>query len=247
MNPSHPKNIEIKVTVDGRLVAEAIDAFDLDPAAAQARSIWFCESAAGLHHQRLDLLDRGIILRMRAGAFDSSDATVKLRGSQPPQLSSTWQDKFEVEGDWSGEQKMISASLTAKIKAGVIESAVAEGGCLQDVFAGLQTRYLSEECEPPVAPAELRALGPIAALKWKAFSVDGLSSDVRAEQWAVDDLLFLEFSLRVKFRDAKDAQQELRQVIADHGIKIGNQQAPKTSLVLRHLAETSGDTVAGAR
>jgi hypothetical protein len=237
MDPSHPKNVEIKVTVDGRLVAEAIDAFNLDPAAAEARSIWFCESAAGLHHQRLDLLDRGIILRMRAGGLDSSDATVKLRGSQPPQLRSHWRDEFEIEGDWSGEQKMISASLTAKVKAGVIESSVAAGGSLQDVFAGLQSRYLSEECEPPVGAAELRALGPIAALKWKAFSVDGLSSGVRAERWAVDDLLFLEFSIRVKFRDGKDAQQELRQVIADHGIKVGNQQAPKTSMVLRHLAK----------
>ena len=237
MDPSHPKNVELKVTVDGRLVAEAAREFHLDPAAAEARSIWFCESAAGLHHQRLDLLDRGIILRMRAGEVDSSDATVKLRGSQPPALSSKWQDKFEVEGDWSGEQKMISASLTAKIKAGVIESSVADGGSLQDVFAEPQTRYLSEECEPPVAPAELRALGPIAALKWKAFGVDGLSTDVRAEQWSVDNLLFLEFSIRVKFRDAQDAQQELRQVIADRGIDVGNQQAPKTSLVLRHLAK----------
>ncbi|MET0866038.1 MAG: hypothetical protein ABWZ98_17030 [Nakamurella sp.] len=233
---SHPKNVEVKVTIDGELVAAAAEAFDLDPARAAIRSIWFCESAAGLAAHRLDLLERGIILRLRAGTAESTDATVKLRSEDPPMLRPPWKDSFEIEGDWSGDRRMISASLTADVGAGVIESAVGKTAGLNDVFDGTQLRFLAEECNPPVVPAALRALGPVAALKWKAFDVSGLSADVRAEQWQVDELLFLEFSIRVKWNAAGKAQEDLLAVLAHRGIEPGDQQAPKTSVVLEHLA-----------
>ena len=71
---------------------------------------------------------------------------------------------------------------------------------------------------------------------WSALDKDDFPHDIRAERWETDQLQFLEFSIRVDWDEAKEAQRGLHRLLADRGVDLSGQDEPKTTLVLRHLA-----------
>lgn len=234
-----PEKVEIKANVSGKDTESAAEALGLHRRDAESRSIWFAESGTGLDDGRLALNARGIILRLRKVVDGPDDCTVKLRGPEPPELSAYWAERFEIEGDWSGE-RLFSASLVAEVPSRRVDRAVGSGD-LSTVFDEDQRRYLEEECRPRIDLSDLRPLGPIAALKWGSVKIPG-RDDLRAEHWKVAGKRFLEFSVRVDWADRKKSQERLQEVLRDKGVRLGRVQAPKTSLVLRLLAGLPGDT-----
>jgi len=179
-----------------------------------------------------------LILRLRKIPGDS-DATVKLRSKQELPLDASWADKFTIEGDWSGTNKMVSASLKTNVADSMIDAAVPPGGKPGLGFTALQTEFLENGCSPPVEMADLAALGPVRAYKW---SVKKLLPEpfekvkLNFERWEIPNLAFLEFSVRVDYDLAPDAQKELKRLLKSHGVTVDEDQQPKTSRVLRRLA-----------
>ena len=232
----NPKTVEIKVTVANDLVDGAAKAFALRDSDAERRKIWFCESRAGLADRKLLLLDRGIILRLRAIPDDPDDATLKLRAKALPDLPAELD--FEVQGDWAGDHRLLSASMVSKVPGKQIREAVASDGDLSQAFSAVQLSYLSDHCDPPIEATALQALGPIQASKWSSILVAGFPHTLRAELWEVPGLRFLEFSIEVSWADAETAQARLHRELTSRGLAVGLDQAPKTTLVLRPLAGT---------
>ena len=234
--PDHPEKVEIKANASGSHAKAAADAFHLTDDNGAARRIWFLESGHGIEQGRLDLLEHGLILRLRAIADEPDDTTVKLRGEHAPTLRKRWRRHFRVEGDWSGEQHLISASFTEKMASGRIGEAVEEDGNISRAFTGKQEDYLQHGWHPSVHMSELKCLGPIHGVKWSKVESDHFPYELWAERWKIDELHFLEFSIRVDWDDAERAQVRLARLLTDRGVDLSSQQIPKTTIVLRHLA-----------
>lgn len=236
--PDHPEKVEIKANASGSHANTAADAFSLTDDNGAARLIWFLESRRGIEQGRLDLLDHGLILRLRSIERDPDDTTVKLRSRRAPTIPGRWLPSFEViEGDWAGDQHLISASFTEKVASDRIEEATREGGNISRAFTAEQEDYLSHAHQPPIDLDELQSLGPIQARKWSALEKDHFPHDIRAERWEINQLQFLEFSIRVDWDEAKEAQRGLHRLLADRGVDVSGLDEPKTTLVLRHLAK----------
>jgi hypothetical protein len=99
-----------------------------------------------------------------------------------------------------------------------------------------QEDYLNHAHRPSKGLDELQTLGPIQARKWSALEKDHFPHDIRAERWQIDQLQFLEFSIRVDWDEAEEAQRGLHRLLTDRGVDPSGVDEPKTTLVLRHLA-----------
>jgi hypothetical protein len=226
-------DVEIKVNFTESQIEQAKRAFGLNRE-SKDREIWFGEVVTG-HDGRdaLPLLERGVILRVRATKKNSGDVTLKLRGPDGCIDVPAWTkrvdglDDAKVEGDWA-DRRLVSASLTAKSDKAGREDLEAGLPPIKSLMSTEQTD-LARELLIPLDDVKL--LGPITAHKWE-HEHDG---DVDAEEWSVGNLHFLEISV-VATADPEAAQQRLTQRALDGGLKFEEGQGPKTTLVLEHLA-----------
>lgn len=229
------EKIELKVTVADDAVRRAIAAFGLGE--PKHKRIWFGEvpsPAAG----RLPLSARGLIVRLRI-AKRRATATLKLRGPDGcldaagwRDLSEPWGDDAKIEGDWSGDRHLVSASLDHTVE----RESPPEPVSTADLVAYLsgEQRHLARQLLMPLD--RLRPLGPIAADEWEE-SVPGVRGEVSFERWVVDDLCFLELSLTVAAEEAADTQPSLLAALTSRGIEVAPSAATKTETVLAHLVE----------
>jgi hypothetical protein len=134
------------------------------------RRIWFCESRPGLKEGRLDLLGHGLILRLPAVADDPDDTTVKRRGKQALTLPDLCAPHFRTEGDWAGEQHLISSSFTEELASGQIEEACPMEWHRTISYMHGTCRYMSE----------LKCLGPSNAIKWTKLATNDFPYEFRA-------------------------------------------------------------------
>ncbi len=230
--------VEIKISLDAEHVDEARDRFDLRSKKADEATIWFCEDVDRSRRLRLDTAH--LIVRLRRKEKAADDSTVKLRGTelQPPP---GWDKKdgdseFKLEGDWSGPTQSVSASVVAKVDQGLIGKAAQPRPLDDGLFRPAQHRLLAAVLGPDaIALGSLQPLGPISARQWKKEHKDGFRHDVAAEEWTVDDLRFLELSIRVPFEDALDSQTEFTEWVA-----MPAMAGTKTKIVLNHFAERGG-------
>ncbi len=134
---------------------------------------------------------------------------------------------------------MLAASCVADLQRGTIENALDGSGQIADLFSDPQREFLADCGQIRVALGAVTVLGAraIAATQWKDFSV-GSVPDVVAERWTVDELDFLELSIRVESgaEDAAAAQRTLQDEVASRGLEFDNNDKPKTKRVMRRLA-----------
>lgn len=239
--------VEIKVTLGADQVDDGLAAFALGPAPVERRQIWFCEYID--EHVRSDdlpLLARGIIVRVRKRKDHADDATLKLRGPEGSIDPALWHrqtgklgKQARIEGDWTGDHHLVSASLDSDVEGGRIDEILAE--------RPHQVQRLFSDAQEALAEAwllgfhGLQLLGPIDARKWEA-GAGKLEHDIAAELWEVDDRLrFLELSIRVEVaQDQRAEQRRLEATVRDHELRIDPKQKTKTRLVLQQLAEAAG-------
>jgi hypothetical protein len=226
-------DVEIKVNFTGSQIEQAKQVFDLKEDDAEKRDIWFGEIRTGRDgREALPLLDRGVILRVRAKK-ESGEVTVKLRGADGCIDVAAWNavgltGEKKLEGDWA-DRRQVSASLTVKSDdAGRIDF---EAGVPQivDLMSDDQ-KALAGRLMVPLGEVEL--LGPIAARKWKHEDIGG---DIDAEEWTVGGLHFLEISISVP-EQPEQAQEDLLKRVQAADLTVAPNQEPKTTQVLRHLA-----------
>jgi hypothetical protein len=239
--------IEIKANIEGN-VGDALAALG-DPGSATKRAIWFAEDRSGIAAGQLNMLSRGIILRVRSGEDD--DSTAKLRPVDSGQLTSPWADpftkpplKYRIEGDWSGDHHVMAASAEASHEQASLSEAVHDSR-FDQIFSPEQRHLVQDGAHIAVEVDQLVALGPIASTKWQDLTMGGVDN-VDAERWTVADLDFLELSIRVKPKDnetaahyrarAEKAQQDLLSAIAELKLELDTNAESKTQRVLAALA-----------
>jgi hypothetical protein len=241
----HMEHVEIKVSFGAEHLAEAASAFGLRAADAEERDIWFCEYLDGpAGPTGLPLLDQGIILRLRRRRGRADDATMKIRRSEQAPLPGDWrprlgeQETFGVEGDWVGSRRLVSASLVARLGDDDIDEVATGRRSVARVFSAAQEDLLRVSCPLPIDLRALEPLGPVAAHKWEP-APRGFEHPIAAERWKVDELRFLELSIRVPGAAAETAQAAFERHLRDRGLDVDTVQETKTRLVLGHLARAA--------
>lgn len=246
------KKIELKLTVSGAAAAQTSAAFGLTDQAAKKRQIWFCDVPMGPAHP-LPMSARGLIVRVRLGR-SSGTTTLKLRGPESCLSPTTWQARSaawngmaKLEGDWSGDRHLVSASLDNDFTAADGADPPRHPADIQALMS-IDQRDLANSWIMPLD--RLQPLGPIAAASWTADL--GLPDEVTFERWTVADLQFLELSIRVGAAEAAELQPQLASLMADRGIAVDPRSATKTETVLRTLRplehrHRTGQQVIGSR
>jgi hypothetical protein len=238
------ENVEIKVTFGAEQVPRATSAFGLRPADAEEREIWFCEYLDGQAGPTgLPLLGQGIILRLRRKRDGADDATMKVRRGEEEPPPGDWRPRlteketFGVEGDWVGSRHLVSASLVSKLGGDDIDEVESGRRSVARVFSAAQEDLLRVSCPLPVDLRALEPLGPVAARKWEPQARE-FEHQIAAERWKVDELRFLELSIRVPRAAAETAQAAFgRHLRDDRGLGADTVQETKTRLVLEHFAK----------
>lgn len=238
---ARPKKVELKISVHADDVARARRRLELTDEGATTASIWFCDQPEiDAPAVKLALFDRGVIVRLRHKQEDDSDSTIKLRRRDPMRLPNGFgnNDALKVEGDWSGDRRQVSASLVATVDGTLIDEAGADGPPLERrLFSPDQRRFATAILRSnDVELISLRPLGPIHALRWQEFPREDLDEEVGAEQWIVDEQMFLELSMRVKYENAEKWQRRFNDWASDLGLDVGAVQTTKTQAVLEHFA-----------
>jgi hypothetical protein len=230
--------VEIKVSLAGSRVAQALEALGLDGGDGQPRSIGFLEDATvGVE---LPLLGQGIVLRVRRTG-DEEDSTVKLRPCRRSQLTTEWTSEEEgdgwrlrVEEDWAATRRSLATSCVSDLPAGRIDAVRAGTAPVRRLFGEGQRRFLRECAGMRIELDALTLLPVVAATRWEDVRV-GDVDEVVVERWTLDDLDFLELSIRKKsVEKAQSAQRKLEQELADRGLERDDDTS-KTERVLRHL------------
>lgn len=232
---TEPDAVEIKLNFGASRITKAMELFELDPDRGKPRRIWFGENRQGRGGRgALPLLARGIILRVREKK--NSDVTLKLRGPDGCFDLPAWAKRTrglgelaKAEGDWSGDRRLVSASLDGPLDDEALEELERRDPAVERLLTDEQ-RALAGELLLPLRAMEL--LGPVEARKWDPDH----EGDIAAELWNVDeDMRFLEVSVRVT-DDPEGAVKDLEQRVRKGGLQIDPMQNTKTATVLRHLA-----------
>ncbi|MEU3352888.1 hypothetical protein [Streptomyces sp. NPDC037389] len=243
---------EIKIILAGETAEDARRSLGLDPGNGKHLGIYFWDAPwADGDGIRLPLAEAGAIVRLRRpdrggkdGKDGKSDLTAKLRPCDPAALPSKWREnrggkgwEFKVEEDWSGGDRVWSASLKVD---GNYEPPVAGEGRGTAAWPPPLTRDQRDLlAHAGVTDDGLRdavALGPVRAVRWKLSRQD-LDRPLTAEFWSVDDgPCFLELSLRAPHADAPGAQELLERTVLEQGLRPAPQQASKTQTVMTELA-----------
>ncbi|MDD7942878.1 hypothetical protein PHK61_31145 [Actinomycetospora lutea] len=233
-------DVEIKTSWDGDEADHALDVLGLDEDATNERRIYFSEVSVG-PDDPLPLNSRGLILRRRVGK--GADVTLKLRGPEGCLDLAAWADRVagwgdaaKLEGDWAGARHLLSASLDRDLNGA---DANTPPHSAEDVKAVLsdQQRALAREWMVPLD--SLDPLGPVAAQRWKR-KFDGVREKADVELWRVDQLRFLEVSVRVDRSVAASTQDALTAALATFGLPPDTTPTTKTEAVLRALMNRRG-------
>ena len=230
--------VEIKVSIAGTEVPSALDALGIGDD-GQRRGIGFIEdSTVGVE---LPLFHHGVVLRVREIDDDEDDSTVKLRPCRRSQVTEQWLDEgpdgrtVKIEEDWAGSRRVLAVSCVSKVSPGRIESARAGPGALRRLFNEDQERFLSDCAGMPINLEALTLLPSIAATKWERIRIRSVA-DVVAERWTIDDLDFLELSIRADtVAEARTKQENLEREIRALDLEPDNASESKTERVLTHL------------
>ncbi|MDT0447853.1 hypothetical protein [Streptomyces hesseae] len=246
---------EIKIILAGGTAEDACRSLGLEPGDGKHLSVYFWDAPwADGDGIRLPLAEAGAIVRLRrpdrgGGKGDKgnrSDLTAKLRPCDPAALPAKWREnrggkgwEFKVEEDWSGSDRVWSASL--KVDGNYEPPVAGEGhgpaACWPPPLTPGQRDLLAHAGVTDDGLRDAVALGPVRAVRWKLSRQD-LDRPLTAEFWSVDydGPCFLELSLRAPHADAPGAQELLERTVLERGLRPAPRQASKTQTVMTELA-----------
>ncbi len=185
----------------------------------------------------LDLIQAGIILRLRKVKGGSDDVTVKLRPLARTAVAAAWfeQDGFKCEEDSIGATSVDACSLTLECKASDIDKVVAGGKGIESILSGRQLDFLRTYGRLMPDWDGLVPFGPIAAKEWHV-SVQQMQDKLAAEVWTLPGgTELLEFSVKVPSTDAGATAVALDDVFRIRGIELITDGKSKTRAALETL------------
>jgi hypothetical protein len=231
--------VEIKLSFVGAQVDAAVDALGLGRG-GQPREIGFLEDATvGM---ALPLFRHGIVLRVRQVEDGADDATVKLRPCRWSQLTERWLAaeegdgwKLKKEQDWAGRRRVLAVSCGSDLPRGRIAAVRDRAEPVRRLFGDGQERFLADCAGMRINLDALTLLPPVAATRWEDVRVADVEGVV-AERWTVDQLDFLELSIRPDtVEQALPAQQRFEQAVRALHLEPDDESTSKTERVLAHL------------
>ncbi len=208
-------------------------------APAQAQSAASSLNAGKQQHSRiyfydtpqLDLLAKGLILRIRQGA--DNDLTVKLRPDSEQQFSArvTGNKDFKCEGEVvNGEE-----SPSYSVKVDYNDSSVPEtGNDLSALLSRDQTRLL-KTAGIVVDWAHVRRIMEIQSTSWAIRSQSAQLGKLSLELWEWPGGKSLELSTKVAADEGSATFVELKNVAKRNHLDLSSDQRAKTSTALRSI------------
>ncbi|MFE7837987.1 hypothetical protein ACFU53_18645 [Streptomyces sp. NPDC057474] len=226
-------SVEIKVTFSGAGAAAATWALAPDTGGARRR-VYFCEALArSTAPGQLPLLDAGLILRLRAGSGRGGAATAELRPCRRSRLSERWlrfreqgPDSFHLAGAWSGDRRVLSATLVSDCGRTAVEAAATGTKPLELVFSDHQRAFLTDCADVDVGFGSLDVLGPVHTVRWRGVRLD--HHEVTLERCTLAagvgdaggaSLEWLEVSKRVAPEGAEVVQASLTALLKAKGLE----------------------------
>ncbi|MGW0844984.1 hypothetical protein ACWD26_33585 [Streptomyces sp. NPDC002787] len=220
-------SVEIKVTFSGAGAAAATWALAPDTGGARRR-VYFCEALArSTAPGQLPLLDAGLILRLRAGSGRGGAVTAELRPCRRSRLSERWlrfreqgPDSFHLAGAWSGDRRVLSATLVSECGRTAVEAAAAGTKPLDLVFSDHQHAFLTDCADIDVGFGSLAVLGPVHTVRWRGVRLD--HHEVTLEHWSLGGsrpFEWLEVSKRVSPEGAEVVQASLTALLKGKGLE----------------------------
>jgi hypothetical protein len=108
----------------------------------------------------------------------------------------------------------------------------------RSLFTKTQRQFLDDCASIRVNLDELTLLPGVTARRWKPVAIGGIDADVDLERWTVDDLDFLEFSVKLdSVHRAEAAQRRLDAELQKRLVPTSTARDTKTTLVLGRLVE----------
>jgi hypothetical protein len=229
--------IEIKATIPGVQIEEALQRFGLNVDNDQERYIYFFDTPA------LTLFQAGIIARTRRIVGDQHDSTVKFRPVQPSEVATRWREfaGFKLEADASDSAVTRSASLTMPVPKGLIKKVVAGEKGIDALFTKEQEEFLQVIGQQRIDFSSLRVLGPLQAHRWK-FADPACPWPITAELWKrADGARLMEVSIKAPVVQSAAAIGGFMAFLAEVGVERDAQEQTKTRWALDYYAQAPGD------
>ena len=179
----------------------------------------------------LDLLSKGVIVRVRQGA--DNDLTVKVRPPADKKFRdpSHGHEDFKCENDFTGGEVTPSYSIRKKYAA----LQVPDAG--HDIFSLLSDgqKKLIRETQVSIDWSRVRRIASIKSTEWDTraqLPFDKLT----LELWEWPAGAILELSTKVGPDKGPATYAELRRLVNTKGLSLSASQSLKTSMVLKSLA-----------
>ncbi len=218
---------EIQVAVCSE-VDQVIRALDLLPRDTP-RDTWLFDDAS------LTLFGRGLRLRLRStesGNELTLKAAVEDCAKVPPKLLPPKAGK--CEHDVHGDKVTAAVSLSTRLYESDAKKLLAGRLPLADALSPAQVRYLTEEAKVWPLPSDLRRLGPIEVLTYRARE---RSYDVDASRLPTGER-YVEVSRKVPLADAEAARKRFDDDLARSGLTLCSDQSAQAVNKLRALLRT---------
>lgn len=221
-------SIELKLSVPLPGQQATVRSIGLDPVEAQPRQAYFFDTPD------LALNRAGIVVRARRIQGGGADTVIKLRPVEPSSLDPELRRSaaFKVEVDVMPGGFVCSASFKG-VCSGQEVLDVGNGTLpLRKIFSKEQRAFFDEHAPPGVTMDQLVILGPTFLLKAKHQPKD-FDRRITVELWLYPDgERILEVSTKCLPDEAFKVGGAFKAYLAEHGIALGAEQAPKTKTSL---------------
>ena len=223
-SPSHAKercSVEVKLLLSPEQTQRVRSTLDFDNEVAGL--VYFFDTDS------LDLLAKGVILRLRRG---DGDLTIKLRPPIGKTFFATSEDDegFKCEEDFTGDGPVLSYSITRKYTAAQLAATEAD---ISRLLSAGQEKLL-KEANTPIDWFRVKRVVEIKSTTWETRSQVQMRK-LTLEAWEWPDGKLLEISTRVRPGDEPRTYAELQKLASANGLLLSPIQGSKTSIVLESV------------
>jgi len=176
----------------------------------------------------LDLLAKGLILRLRRGA--ASDLTIKLRPREGKKFfaASGHEEGFKCEEDFTGDRAIPSYSISRKYTG---EQLPETGADITRLLSPGQKKLL-KEANISIDWLQVKRIVEIRATTW---GTRKRKRKLTLEAWEWPDGKILEISTKATSGDGPTTYAELQKLATESGLSLRPIQGFKTSIVLESV------------
>jgi hypothetical protein len=225
-------SVELKLSVPLTSHRATIKSIGLDPVEAQPRQAFFFDTPD------LALNKAGVVVRARRIQGGDADTVIKLRPVDPNTIDPDLRRSaaFKVEVDVMPGGFVCSASYKGVCKGQEVLDVTSGEMTLRKLFSKEQRAFYDAHAPAGITMDKLVVLGPTFLLKAKHQPKD-FDRPIVVEMWLYPDgSRILEVSTKCDPKEAFQAGAEFKSYLADHGIVLGADQAPKTRTALEFFS-----------